>query len=153
MSKSFSLIFQDNDIDNNGLLLQYVPLGQLSVQAKRYFLTNYHTVRKQVYVYIALALLPTGFMGIHRFYINDFRQGYTRMIIFFFASLFYGFAFQQLAGGNAGSFDTLMTIGTIISLANALMILNDLYNAIGEIKTANSRIAGKLIALIIATDG
>ena len=152
MSKSFSLIFQDNDIDNNGLLLQYLPLGQLSVQAKRYLLTNYHSVRKQVYIYIALALLPTGFMGIHRFYINDFRQGYIRMIMLFVASLFYGFAFQQLIGGKSDSFESLMTIGSIISIVNAIMILNDVYNAISEIKKVNSRIAGSLVALIIATD-
>lgn len=151
MSK-FPLAFQDNDIDDNGLLLHAAGLGQLSTQARRYFITNYHSIRKQVYIYILLALLPTGSMGLHKFYANDYRQGYIRLVILLLASLFYGFAFQQLLDGRNESFQTLSTIGSIISLINAVMNLNDIYNAVGEIKRIDSRIAEKLVQLIIATD-
>lgn len=99
-----------------------------------------------------LALLPTGLMGLHKFYANDYRQGYIRPVIFLLASLFYGFAFQQLLDGRNESFQTLSTIGSIISLINAVMNLNDIYNAVGKIKRINSRIAEKLVRLIIATD-
>ena len=91
-------------------------------------------------------------MGLHKFYANDYKQGYIRLIILLLASLFYGFAFQQLLDGNNESFQTLSTIGSIISLINAVMNLNDIYNAVGEIKRINSRIAEKLVRLIIATD-
>ena len=99
-----------------------------------------------------LALFPTGLMGLHKFYANDYRQGYTRLIILLLASLFYGLAFQQLLDGNNESFQTLSTIGSIIPLINAVMNLNNIYNAAGEIKRINSRIAEKLVRLIIATD-
>ena len=74
------------------------------------------------------------------------------LIILLLASLFYGFAFQQLLDGNNESFQTLSTIGSVISLINAVMNLNNIYNAAGEIKRINSRIAEKLVRLIIATN-
>lgn len=171
---SFAAQLEELDIDGNGFLLR--ELDQLSVQARRYFLTAYLQNRKQSYLYILLSLLLGGF-GIHLFYINMHLRGFIRLgltVASAFFLMLYAFSVvgaineffaalngeqyekaAMLAIGMLSKIDgasALRNISFIINIVVWVMNLNDAFNFRGELRRCNFAIANNMLKLIISTD-
>ena len=151
MSNSrFALSFSNNDIDENGFIAE--ELDQFSTQARRYFLTTYYNSRKHIYLYVLLALFPTGLLGVHKFYINRFGEGLMRLKISMAVSVLYFFGFVFLYAGELPAFQFLTFAAAFLTGAVAIANLNDAYGAVNEIRIINKNIASRLIKLILSTD-
>jgi len=171
---TFSTQLEEFDIDGNGFLLR--ELDQLSVQARRYFLTTYLQNRRMRHLY-ALFALVFGWMGLHLFYINMQLRGYIRLSLSL-ASLFFlilytfsvagaineffaaisGEQYEKaamLAIGMVSKIDgagVLRNISFLILVVVGLMNLNDVFNSEGELRRCNYGIASNIFKLIVSSD-